>query len=31
MSHVGPYRIGPPAEKDWTKWETELAYLIVAS
>jgi DNA gyrase inhibitor GyrI len=26
---VEHYRIGPPAEKDWTKWETELAYLIV--
>lgn len=26
---VEHYRIGPPAEKDWTKWETELAYLVV--
>jgi effector-binding domain-containing protein len=26
---VEHYRVGPPAEKDWTKWETELAYLIV--
>jgi effector-binding domain-containing protein len=26
---VEHYRIGPPDESDWTKWETELAYLIV--
>jgi effector-binding domain-containing protein len=26
---VEHYRIGPPMEKDWTKWETELAYLVV--
>jgi effector-binding domain-containing protein len=26
---VEHYRIGPPTEKDWTKWETELAYLVV--
>jgi effector-binding domain-containing protein len=26
---VEHYRIGPPLEKDWTKWETELAYLVV--
>lgn len=26
---VEHYRIGPPIEADWTKWETELAYLIV--
>jgi effector-binding domain-containing protein len=26
---VERYRIGPPMEKDWTKWETELAYLVV--
>jgi DNA gyrase inhibitor GyrI len=26
---VEHYRIGPPMEADWTKWETELAYLIV--
>jgi effector-binding domain-containing protein len=26
---VEHYRIGPPTEEDWTKWETELAYLIV--
>jgi hypothetical protein len=23
------YRVGPPLESDWTKWETELACLIV--
>ena len=23
------YRTGPPMEADWTKWETELVYLIV--
>jgi effector-binding domain-containing protein len=26
---VEHYRIGPPSEQDWTKWETELAYLVV--
>jgi effector-binding domain-containing protein len=26
---VEHYRIGPPLEQDWTKWETELAYLVV--
>jgi effector-binding domain-containing protein len=26
---VEHYCIGPPMEADWTKWETELAYLIV--
>jgi effector-binding domain-containing protein len=26
---VEHFRIGPPMEADWTKWETELAYLIV--
>jgi effector-binding domain-containing protein len=26
---VEHYRIGPPMERDWTKWETELAYLVV--
>jgi hypothetical protein len=26
---VEHYRIGPPHEQDWTKWETELAYLVV--
>jgi effector-binding domain-containing protein len=26
---VEHYRIGPPTEQDWTKWETELAYLVV--
>jgi DNA gyrase inhibitor GyrI len=26
---VEHYRIGPPIEQDWTKWETELAYLVV--
>ena len=26
---VEHYRIGPPMEADWTKWETELAYLVV--
>jgi effector-binding domain-containing protein len=26
---VQHYRIGPPMEQDWTKWETELAYLVV--
>jgi effector-binding domain-containing protein len=25
------YRVGPPMEEDWTKWETELAYLVVES
>jgi effector-binding domain-containing protein len=25
---VEHYRIGPPLESDWTKWETELAYLV---
>ena len=28
---VEHYRVGPPMEKDWTKWETELAYLVVES
>jgi effector-binding domain-containing protein len=28
---VEHYRVGPPIEADWTKWETELAYLIVDS
>jgi RNA polymerase sigma-70 factor, ECF subfamily len=27
--YVEHYRVGPPMEQDWTKWETELAYLIV--
>jgi effector-binding domain-containing protein len=26
---VEHYRVGPPIEADWTKWETELAYLVV--
>jgi effector-binding domain-containing protein len=26
---VEHYKIGPPLEEDWTKWETELAYLVV--
>lgn len=26
---VEHYRIGPPLEADWAKWETELAYLVV--
>jgi effector-binding domain-containing protein len=26
---VEHYRVGPPTEADWTKWETELAYLVV--
>ena len=26
---VGHYRVGPPMEADWTKRETELAYLVV--
>jgi effector-binding domain-containing protein len=26
---VEHYRVGPPLEADWTKWETELAYLVV--
>jgi hypothetical protein len=26
---VEHYRVGPPMEQDWTKWETELAYLVV--
>jgi effector-binding domain-containing protein len=26
---VEHYKVGPPDEQDWTKWETELAYLIV--
>jgi effector-binding domain-containing protein len=26
---VEHYRIGPPMESDWTKWETKLAYLIL--
>jgi effector-binding domain-containing protein len=26
---VEHFRIGPPMEQDWTKWETELAYLVV--
>jgi effector-binding domain-containing protein len=25
---VEHYRVGPPLESDWTKWETELAYLV---
>jgi GyrI-like small molecule binding domain len=28
---VEHYRIGPPLEADWTRWETELAYLVVES
>jgi effector-binding domain-containing protein len=28
---VEHYRVGPPLESDWTKWETELAYLVVES
>jgi effector-binding domain-containing protein len=28
---VEHYRVGPPMEEDWTKWETELAYLVVES
>jgi effector-binding domain-containing protein len=28
---VEHYRVGPPIEADWTKWETELAYLVVDS
>jgi effector-binding domain-containing protein len=28
---VEHYKIGPPLEADWTKWETELAYLVVES
>ena len=26
---VEHYKVGPPMEQDWTKWETELAYLVV--
>jgi effector-binding domain-containing protein len=26
---VEHYNVGPPTERDWTKWETELAYLVV--
>jgi hypothetical protein len=26
---VEHYKIGPPIEQDWTKWETELAYLVL--
>jgi effector-binding domain-containing protein len=26
---VEHYRVGPPLEADWTKWETELGYLVV--
>ena len=26
---VEHYKVGPPMEWDWTKWETELAYLVV--
>jgi effector-binding domain-containing protein len=26
---VEHYKVGPPLEQDWTKWETELAYLVV--
>jgi effector-binding domain-containing protein len=26
---VEHYKLGPPHEQDWTKWETELAYLVV--
>jgi hypothetical protein len=26
---VEHYRVGPPMEADWSKWETELAYLVV--
>jgi effector-binding domain-containing protein len=26
---VEHYKIGPPMEQDWTRWETELAYLVV--
>jgi effector-binding domain-containing protein len=25
---VEHFRIGPPMEQDWTKWETELAYFV---
>jgi effector-binding domain-containing protein len=28
---VEHYRVGPPIEPDWTKWETELAHLVVDS
>jgi DNA gyrase inhibitor GyrI len=28
---VEHYRVGPPMEQDWTKWETDLAYLVVES
>jgi effector-binding domain-containing protein len=28
---VEHYKVGPPMEEDWTKWETELAYLVVES
>jgi effector-binding domain-containing protein len=27
--YVEYYKVGPPHEQDWTKWETELAYLVV--
>jgi effector-binding domain-containing protein len=26
---VEHYKVGPPMEQDWTKWETELAYLVL--
>jgi effector-binding domain-containing protein len=26
---VEHYKVGPPMEADWTKWETELGYLVV--
>lgn len=26
---VEHYKVGPPIEQDWTKWETELAYLVL--
>jgi effector-binding domain-containing protein len=29
LSHIEHFRIGPVEEPDFTKWETELAYLIV--
>ncbi len=26
---VEHYKVGPPMEQDWTKWETELTYLVL--
>jgi effector-binding domain-containing protein len=27
-TYMERYRVGPVEERDWTKWETELAFLV---